>query len=254
MKLITKICLVSAIWAFGLYQGSIACSDPAGQGWAELMPKLFALIFSIPIAISIARTPLTKTAHHRKILRFLLCVPLAIAASPAVIIIVVFTAIILFQILLHPITLTVLFLGGATWVFIICRKKIRARKITNAQAISMKKREYIPPVPPPIPVVPIQKIEKTKYTRKPICGILAWALPPLSIPIGIIFFFVAGQGNYEGFEAWGILAWAIIPIAVALFIAPILAIVALLRKERYPILSAVLLIAYGIKLAFIALG
>lgn len=249
MRVVIKLCLVVAIWAIGTYFGATSSSDPAGQGYAIAIPIITALLVSIPFAFSLSRTPVSEDAGRHKALRILLYVPLAIAVSPVILIVVgslLFLVFSFFKFVLLP-----GLAGVAIWFFVVYRRRKRARQIEASLQPRAEPEVTASPMPPPVPVTPVAIPPTSARVRKPVCGISAWGLPLLAVPIGILLAYLADRGhNYEGFQGWAILGWLFLPLVFAVPTSLILAIVSLCRRERYPGLAVVLLVLYAVTLAF----
>jgi hypothetical protein len=248
MPTIIKLCLVVIIWAIGVYFGLSARSDPAGQAWAQAIPIITALVLSSPLAFWISRTPVSGNGWRRKALRTLRYGPLAIAVSPVILLVV--GCLIAFVLYFIKFVLVLGVAGLGFWIFVVCRKRKRARQ---GEPLLKPRAEVVVaqlPVRQPIPVEPVAKPQKPPRVRKPVYGVLAWVLPLLAMPVGYLLGYLVSRGNhYEGFQAWGVVGLALVPLLIALCVSPILAMISLYRRERFPGLAIALLALYVIGLA-----
>jgi len=87
--------------------------------------------------------------------------------------------------------------------------------------------------------------------KKTIFGILAWVLPFILTSLGYLFATLATPSDYPGL---GIIAVFSMPFFIGLCLAPILAIIALLRREPWPALSWILLSIISFCLIFSFIG
>jgi hypothetical protein len=248
MQVKTKLCSVAAIWAAGIYLGATSSSDPAGQGYALAIPIITALLLSIPFTLSLSRTPISGNTGRRKALRILRYVPLAIAVSPAVLIVagpLLFLVLSCFKFVLPPVLAV-----AAIWFFVVYRRRKQARQICDSLQLPAEPEAPAPPATPPAPAIPAATPPTAPRVRWPACGISAWGLPLLAVPVGIFLGHLAGRCNYEGFQSWAILGWLFFPLVFAVPISAILATASLCRRERCPGLAVVLLVLYAIALAF----
>jgi positive regulator of sigma E activity len=181
-------------------------------------------------------------------LRILLYVPLAIAVSPVILLVV--GCLIFLVLYFFKFVLLLGLAGGAIWFFVVSRRTKRMRQIEASLQPRAKLEVLASPVPPPVPVAPVAVPPTPPRVRRPVCGIWAWVLPLLAVPSGILLGYLAGRGNYEGFQGWAILGWLFLPLVVAMPTSFVLAIVSLCRRERYPSLGITLLVSYAIGLAF----
>lgn len=251
MLLILKLCLVAVIWTIGVYFGATASSDPAGEAWAHVIPVISALIVSSPVAFWISRTPVSGDGRRHRRLKILLHVPLAIAVSPLVLIVVSYLVLLLASFI--EFVLVLAFAGLGFWLFRAYRKRRRARRAAPTESPPAVQAGPELPGPRAIPAAPVAIPPMPPRVKKPVCGILAWVLPFPAALVGIILAHLADRaahGTYEGFKAWGLLAWAFAPLFLALCISPVLAIVSLRRRERYPALGRTLLVLYVVGIVF----
>lgn len=251
LRLLIALCCIALIWSSGFYFSSTASSDPAGQGYAEIIPIVLALIISVPFGIVVARVPISETARHRRIRRALYCAPLALASTPVILGLVGLVLLVAIEFLVTPVGALLMAVVGIAVVTIWFVRRHRGRHPSppTKTARPTQKRAADPKPIQPRPVKP-PRIR----TRKARCGIWAWVLPVLAVPIGLLLGYVAGQKDYQGFDGLEVLAWLFLPLLVALCISPILAIIALCRREKYPWLSILLLVPYCISLAVAGLG
>ncbi|VGO14697.1 hypothetical protein PDESU_03265 [Pontiella desulfatans] len=263
MNITAKILLTTIIWIVGAYFGSTSSSDPAGEIYAMLIPMLVALVISIPVTVSIARTPVTAGGWRGRVLDVTRYVPLAIAGGPVAMLALVLAFSLLLALLRFAFSvygLVLLCTGVGIWFFGFHRKKRLARNLgaapgpaTDTVAMPEEPEETLPapepaPVPIPAPVPALPPKPGRPRNKKPVCGVWAWVLPVASVPVGIGLFFLSTTFDYDGYEAWLIFAWGLAPTFLALCISPILAIVSLCRRERLPELSATMLILYAVGL------
>ena len=86
-------------------------------------------------------------------------------------------------------------------------------------------------------------------TRRPLFGLLAWALPVLAAILGVIIVYGLGSivdtSDFKGMGAgMAILGAGFVPLILALVASPVFAVISLRRRERHPAMAIILLAAY----------
>lgn len=196
-RLLLKLISIAVIWSVGFYFGANAESDPAGQGWAELLPIVFALIVSSPIAFSVARTPVSGSRGFRRFLRVLSCIPFVIAVSPVYLLIglliVETVAIIIveyFGLLLAMGILSLVIIAVVVVVIKRCARKIRCQSDSSVPISELE-----PLNPPPLPTPKPQPVRRKKRSRN-VLPVRRW-MRGLSILIFILspLFMICGMAG-----------------------------------------------------------
>jgi Ca2+/Na+ antiporter len=233
MPLIIKLCLVAIIWAIGIYFGLTASSDPAGRGYAISIPIISALIVSIPFAFSLSRTPVSENVRQHKALRMLLHVPLVLAVSPVVLIVVGYH--IFFALNFIKFVIVLGLAGLAVWIFVVYRKRKRARCAATSQNPPADVEVTELPVRQPIPVEPVASLPEAPPVRdkKPVSRIWVWGPPLLAVPVGFLILIAWEKWKKPGHADLSGLFLGVLPMA---FAVPASIIVAALRsRDKKPV-------------------
>ena len=137
-------------------------------------------------------------------------------------------------------------LGLAAWVFVKwLRKRKRAKSEKAIPTLVAEAPSPGLPATAPTPVEPIAVEPEPPPVRdkKPVCGILTWALPLVAVPVGILVGHVGDRFmDTEGFKGFGLMGLMFAPLFLALALSPVLATVSLCRRERFPGLGIAALI------------
>jgi hypothetical protein len=236
--------LAVAFVAFVAYVGYCfihAHSPQADPNGYEIMAVFYV---GMPLAIATTVTAFLALRRYRQ-KRF--WIPLGFGLLPIV-------GFLVALVMLFPVVFVVAGgLGLATWGFV---KWLRKRKWAKpgetiptlaAEALSL---DLSATAPIPVEPVAIEPEPSPVRGKKPVCGILTWALPLVAVPLGFLIAHVGDRlMDTEGFKGFGLMGLMFAPLFLALALSPVLAIVSLCRRERFPGLGIAALIVYALALA-----